>query len=117
VLGSAATRRGRGELEATTMVEPGRIGEKAGELGSRAAQAAGPALEKAREVAGDLVEKAAPLVERAVPLVEKAGELAAHGVSAAAEQIDKVTGGKFADQISTVSARLEDVLDPSKPAT
>jgi hypothetical protein len=103
-------------LEATTMVEPSRIGERAGELAAQAAQAAGPAIEKAKEVAGELVEKAAPLIEKAAPLVEKAGELAAHGVSAAAEQIDKVTGGKYADQISSVSSKLEDVLDPGKPA-
>jgi hypothetical protein len=89
------------------MVEPSKITEKATELAGQAAQAAGPALEKAKEVASDIAEKAAPLVE-------KAAELAAQGVSAAAEQIDKVTGGKYSEQISTVSSKIEEVLDRDK---
>jgi MT0933-like antitoxin protein len=89
------------------MVEPSKITEKASELAGQAAQAAGPALERAKEVAGDLAEKAGPLVERAAGI-------AAQGVSAAAEQIDKVTGGKYSDKISTVSAKIEDVLDRDK---
>jgi hypothetical protein len=89
------------------MVEPRKITEKATELAGTAASAAGPALEKAKEVATDLAEKAAPIVE-------KAAELAAHGVSAAAEQIDKVTGGKYSDKISTVSSKIEEVLDRDK---
>ncbi len=39
---------------------------------------------------------------------------AAQGVSAAAEQIDKATGGKYADKISAVSSKLEDALDRDK---
>jgi MT0933-like antitoxin protein len=91
------------------MVEPSKITEKATELAGQAAQAAGPAIEKAKEVATELAEKAAPIVE-------KAAELAAHGVSAAAEQIDKVTGGKYSDKISSVSSKIENVLerDPEK---
>jgi hypothetical protein len=82
------------------MVEPSRITEKATELAGQAAQAAGPAVEKAKEVAGELVEKAAGI--------------AAQGISAAAEQIDKVTGGKYADRISSVSSKIEDALERDK---
>jgi hypothetical protein len=90
------------------MVEPSRISEKASELATQVVHAAGPAIEKAKEVASDLVEKAAPLVE-------KAKDAAAHGVSVAAEQIDKATGGKYANQISSVSAKIEGALDRDKP--
>ena len=100
------------------MSEPSKITEKATELAGQAAQAAGPAIEKAKEVAGELAEKAGPLVgkaaEKAGPIVEKAAELAAHGVSAAAEQIDKVTGGKYSDKISSVSSKIEGALDRDK---
>jgi MT0933-like antitoxin protein len=89
------------------MVEPSKITEKASELAGQAAQAAGPAIVKAKEVAGDLAEKAGPIVD-------KAAGIAAHGVSAAAEQIDKVTGGKYADKISSVSSKIEGVLDRDK---
>lgn len=89
------------------MVEPSKISEKASELAGQAAQAAGPAIEKAKEVAAELAEKAGPLVE-------KAAVAAAHGVSAAAEQIDKATGGKYSDKISSVSAKIEEALDPDK---
>ena len=93
------------------MVEPNKIGEKASELAGQAAQAAGPAIEKAKEVAAELAEKAGPVVERAA---ERAAELAAQGVSVAAEQLDKVTGGKYSDKISSVSTKIEDVLDRDK---
>ena len=86
------------------MVEPGKFTEKATELAGQAAEAAGPLVDKAKEVAEQVAEKAAPIVE-------KAGELAAKGVSAAAEGIDKVTGGKYAEQLSTMSAKIEDVLE------
>jgi hypothetical protein len=89
------------------MVESSKITEKASELAGQAAQAAGPALEKAKEVAGDLAVKAGPLVE-------KAAVMAAQGVSAAAEQIDKATGGKYSDKISAVSSKVEAALDPHK---
>ena len=86
------------------MVEPGKITDKASELAGQAADAAGPLVDKAKEVAEQVAEKAAPIVE-------KAGELAAKGVSAAAEGIDKVTGGKYSDQISSVSTKIEDLLE------
>jgi hypothetical protein len=100
------------------MVESSKITEKATELAGQAAQAAGPAIVRAREVAGDLAVKAAPLVEKAAvaagPLIEKAAVAAAQGVSAAAEQIDKVTGGKYAGPISSISAKIEGALDRDK---
>jgi hypothetical protein len=106
-------------LGGTAVSEPSKITEKASELADQAAQAAGPAIEKAKEVASELVEKAGPMMEKAAekagPIVEKAAELAAHGVEKAAEQIDKVTGGKYADKISSVSSKIEDALDRDKP--
>jgi hypothetical protein len=90
------------------MVESSRISEKASELAGQAAQAAGPAIVKAKEVAGELAEKAGPYVEKAA---DRAAVLASHGVSAAAEQIDKVTGGKYSGKISSVSSKIEAALD------
>jgi hypothetical protein len=101
------------------MPEQRKITERASELAGQAAQAAGPAIERAKEVAVELAEKAGPYVEKAAekagPYVEKAAVLAAHGVSAAAEQLDKATGGKYSDKISSVSSRIEGALDRDKP--
>lgn len=90
--------------EGGDMPDPIKFTDKAREAAAQAAQAAGPALEKTKEVASDLADKAGPYVERAA-------ELTAHGVSAAAEQIDKATGGKYSDKISSVSSKIEDQLD------
>lgn len=90
------------------MPDQSKITEKAAQLAGQAAEAAGPALERAKEVAGELVEKAGPALEKAA---EKAVELAAKGVSAAAESADRVTGGKYAEQISSAAAKLEQKLD------
>lgn len=81
-----------------------KITDKAGELAEQAAHAAGPAIDKAKEVAGDIAEKTGPLVD-------KAAEKAAQGISAAAEQLDKATGGKYADKISSVSTKIEERVD------
>jgi hypothetical protein len=64
-------------------------------------------IDRAKELAGELAEKAAPLVE-------KAADRAAQGISSAAEQLDKVTGGKYAGPISSVSAKIEQALDREK---
>ena len=64
-------------------------------------------LDRAREVAGE-----AP---RSRPYVEKAAGLAAQGVSAAAERIDKATGGKYSDTISAVTTKIEETLDRKPP--
>lgn len=96
------------------MVEPSKITDKATELAGQAMAAAGPIVDKAQEIAGAAAEAAAPLKDRAEELVARAGEIAAQGVSAAAEGLDKVTGGKLSDQISSVSSRIEEVLDPEE---
>ena len=57
----------------------------------------GRAKDRATDVAGDIAEKAAPA--------------AAKGVDAAAAGADKITGGKFHDQIETVANRVEGALD------
>jgi hypothetical protein len=94
--------------EGSDMVESSKITEKATELAGQAVQAAGPYVERAKEVAGELAVKAGPYVDRAAVL-------AAHGVSAAAEQIDKATHGKYSSRISSVSSKIEEALDRSKP--
>lgn len=133
--------------EARTMVESGKISDKAAELAGQAAAAAGPlaaqAKEKASELAGQAAAAAGPLAaqakekatvlagqaaaaagplaaqakDRAAELAEKASETATHSVSALAESLDKATGGKYSDRISSVTAKLEERLDRDKPTT
>ncbi|MEP7178412.1 MAG: Rv0909 family putative TA system antitoxin, partial [Pseudonocardiales bacterium] len=52
---------------------------------------------------------------KAAELAERAGELGAKGVSTLGESLDKVTGGKYSDKISAVTAKLEEKLDPDNP--
>ncbi len=107
------------------MVESGKITDKATELAGQAAAAVGPlaaqAKEKASELAGQAAAAAGPLAlqakDKATELAEKASEAAAHGVSALAKSLDKATGGKYSDRISSVTAKLEERLDRDKPAT
>ncbi|WP_368672011.1 Rv0909 family putative TA system antitoxin [Jatrophihabitans endophyticus] len=40
-------------------------------------------------------------------MVSKAGQVAAQGVAAAADQVDKATGGKYSDKISSVSSKID----------
>jgi hypothetical protein len=101
------------------MVEPSKITEKATELASQAAAAAAPLADKARELAETAATAAAPLAnqakDRVAGIADRAGELGAKGVSAVAEGLDAVTRGKFSDQISAVTSRIEDALDPDDP--
>ena len=86
------------------MVDSSKLSEKASELAGQAIQAAGPALEKAKGVAGDLATKAGPYVS-------KAGQVAAQGVAVGADQVDKATGGKYSDKISSVSSKIRKTID------
>jgi hypothetical protein len=101
------------------MAEQGKITDKAAELAAQAAAAAGPLKDKATEFAGTAVAAAGPIAAqakvKAAELAERAGELGAKGVSVLGEGIDKVTGGKFTDRISAVTAKVEDKLDPDNP--
>lgn len=103
------------------MTESGKITDKAVELAARAAAAAGPLKDKATELAGTAAAAAGPLAshakEKAAVLAERGAELGAKGVSALAESIDKATGGKYSDKISSVTAKLENRLDPDKPTS
>ena len=116
------------------MVEPSKITEKATELAGQAAAAAAPLKDKALEfaetaataagpIANQAKDRVAELADRAselgAELADRAGELGAKGVSAVAEGLDTVTRGKFSDQISSITSRIEDVLDPDDetPAT
>jgi hypothetical protein len=106
-------------MEGTGMVEPSKITDKAAEIAAQIAAAAGPAKEKATELAATAAAAAAPLAAqakgKAAGLAERAGEVGAKGVSALAEGLDKATGGKYSDRISSVTSKLEDRLDPGTP--
>ena len=104
--------------------------EKAQELAGQAAAAAGPLAAQARERAAALAEQAAaaagPLAaqarERAAALAEQAGAAAgplaeqartraAHGLDALADNLDRLTGGKYHEQIQSVATKVEHTLD------
>jgi antitoxin protein of toxin-antitoxin system len=88
--------------------------ERATALANQAAEAAGPLIVKAKELAGELAVKAGPYVEKAGPYMEKAAGIAAQGVAVAAGQLDKATGGKYSDKISSVTSKIETTLDKDK---
>jgi len=71
--------------------------------------------DKAADLAAQAAAAAAPLVDKAAELAAQARELAADGVSTVAEGLDKLTGGRLAGPISSVSVKIEDQLDV-KPA-
>lgn len=100
------------------MTESGKITDKAAALAAQAAAAAGPLKDKATELAGTAAAAAGPMASqakvKAVEFAERAGELSAKGVEALAETIDKATGGKYSDKISSVTSKLEEKLDPDK---
>jgi len=101
------------------MADSSKITDKAAQLAAQLAAAAGPAKDKATELAQTAAAAAAPMAgqakDRAAGLAERAGEVGAKGVSAIAEGLDKATGGKYSDRISSVSSRIEDVLEPEHP--
>jgi hypothetical protein len=100
------------------MPEENKITDKAAELAAQAAAAAAPIASKAGELAGTAAAAAGPIAhqakERATALAEKAGAAGAKGVSAVAEGLDKATGGRFADQISSVTSRIEEKIHPDQ---
>ncbi len=108
------------------MADPGKLTDKAAELASQAAAAAEPLRQKATELAGQAAAAAGPLAaqarERATvlagqaaaaagPIAEQARVRAAQGVDVLAGNLDKVTGGKYSQQIHSVASRVEEVLD------
>jgi hypothetical protein len=101
------------------MGEQGKITDKAADLAAQAVAAAGPLKDKATELVGTAAAAAGPIAAqakvKAAELAERAGELGAKGVSVLGESIDKVTGGKYTDRISSVTAQLEEKLDPDNP--
>lgn len=110
------------------MVESDKLKEKAAELAAQAAAAAGPLVERAGELAhqaaaaaGPLAaqarERASELAVQAGPMLERASQAAAHGLNTAAENLDRVTGGKYSGQISTVSAKIEQQLERAQQRT
>ena len=96
------------------MVDSAKITEKASELAGQAAAAAGPLKDRAVAMAEQAAAAAGPLMERAEELLDKAGEMAAHGMNTMAESLDKATGGKYSSQISMVTTKLGERLDPGQ---
>jgi hypothetical protein len=107
------------------MADPGKFTDKAAELAGHAAAAAGPLKEKASELAGQAAAAAGPLKDKASelagqaaaaagPLVEQGRTTAAHGVDVLAENLDKLTRGKYSDQIHSVAAKVGGAIDTGK---
>jgi hypothetical protein len=91
------------------MVATPKITERAADLAAQAAAAAGPLAAQARERATELAAQAAAA---AGPLTVQARERAAQGVEVLADNLAKLAGGKYADQIGAVSTKLGQALDP-----
>ncbi|MGH3622055.1 MAG: antitoxin [Sciscionella sp.] len=72
------------------------------------------ARDQAKDVATKLTSKAgevaSEVTKKARPLAEKAGQVAAKGVDAAANSVNKMTGGKYEGQIKGVNEIVGDVL-------
>ncbi|MDT4939844.1 MAG: hypothetical protein QOG80_3515 [Pseudonocardiales bacterium] len=100
------------------MAESSKKNGKAAELAAQAAAVAGPIKTRATELAGAAAEAAVPMAahakERAVVIAERAGAIGAKGVSAAAEGIDKATGGRYSKQIASVTSRIEERIHPDE---
>ena len=115
------------------MADPGKLTDKAAELASQAAAAAEPLRQKATELAGQAAAAAGPLAaqarERATvlagqaaaaagPIAEQARVRAAQGVDVLAGNLDKVTGGKYSQQIHSVAVDASkrcSTASPSRP--
>lgn len=101
------------------MTEPKKITDKAAQLAAQVAAAAGPIKDKAAELAQTAAAAAAPVAAqakgKAAGLAERAGEAGAKGVSALAEGLDKATGGRYSDRISSVTSKIEEKLEPDDP--
>jgi hypothetical protein len=97
------------------MADSPKITDRAAELVNQAAAAAVPVAAQARERATALAGQAAAA---AGPIVEQARVRAAQGVDVLAGSLDKVSGGKYSQQIHSVAAKVEEVLDgrPKPPA-
>lgn len=75
-------------------------------------------LDQARDQAKDIATKltsvagqvAGNATKKAAPYAEKAGVYAAKGVDAAANSVNKMTGGKFEGQIKGVNQVVGDML-------
>lgn len=99
------------ELAAQAAAAAGPLKEKASEFATQAAAAAGPMAQQARERATELATQAAAA---AGPLASQAREKAAQGVEVLAENLDKMTGGKYTERIGSVTSKLEDALDTKR---
>jgi hypothetical protein len=100
------------------MAASGKKAKKPTDVVAQAAAAVGPIKDRATELAGAAAAAAGPRAahakERAVGIAERAGSLGAKGVNAVAEGVDRVTGGRYAKRISSVTSRIEERIHPDK---
>lgn len=108
------------------MADQDKLSEKAAELAAQAAAAAEPLKEKAAELAAQAAAAAGPLKDKAFelaghaaaaagPLAEQARVRAAQGLDVMAENLDKLTGGRYHEQIHSVATRVGGAIDrPTK---
>jgi methyl-accepting chemotaxis protein len=94
------------------MADASKITDRAAELAGQAAAAAGPLAARAKEIAGQAAAAAGPIAEQA-------RVHAVQGVDVVAGSLDKVTGGKYSEQIHSVATKVGGVLDtkPKVPPT
>jgi hypothetical protein len=93
------------------MSEPGKTGSGAGGLSDRAAELANKAAAAAGPLAAQAKERASELAQQAAPHVTQARQRAGKGVSGLAGRLSKISGGKYADKINAVSAKITEKLD------
>ena len=87
-----------------------KAGEYSGKASEKAAELAEKAGGKATELSGTARERAPEYLDRAAEVAEKVVEAAAAGV-------DKVTGGKYHEQISSATVKVSETLDRARHST
>lgn len=96
------------------MSESGKFSDRAAELAEKAAAKAGPLAQQAKIRATELAAQART---QAGPMAAQAKEKAAHSVEPLAQRIDKATGHKYTDRITSVSSKLKGALEKKPGAT
>jgi hypothetical protein len=114
-------RRGRGRPEGVRsskhnrlevqMSQPGNTGSGSGGLSERAAELANKAAAAAGPLAAQAKERASELAQQAAPHVAQARQRAGKGVSGLAGRLSKISGGKYADKINSVSSKISEKLE------
>jgi coenzyme F420-reducing hydrogenase alpha subunit len=94
-----------------------KAGEYSGKASGKAAELAEKAGGKATELSGTARERAPEYLDRAAEVAEKVVEVAEKVVEAAAAGVDKATGGKYHEQISAATVKVNETLDRARHST